>query len=414
MDTKSFAIGMIATVIVGSAGYYAGMQKSKPASAPVIQHTAVTPTNKAPTSMANTLPGAHPTTMPAINVPAVATTKLKFDHFRVGNKNVKAILADGPVMWIGTSGGVIRYDTRDDSHKIFDTNTGLLANGIFHLSKLNGKLVAGTYGGGLSILNEEDNSWKTYNVPQGLADAFVYDVLEMDNGDVWIATWSGANLIRGGDLDDSSKWETFTVKNTNGGLPSDWIYALRKGKNGEVWMATEGGLARYKDGEWNSWNHKDGLGEKYELVKDQSLFKNDPSRVSTHHAKQKEEMGLQNVDIAYNPNYIISILVDHEGTVWTGTWGGGLARYKNGKWRNYTMVDGLPANYVSTLVEDTNGIIWVGTSHGLSRFDGEKFKVYTVADGLFSNSVFSMAFGDDGSTWVGSYGGVTRFYDLPR
>lgn len=29
----------------------------------------------------------------------------KFAHFRVGNRNVKSIYADGGVVWIGTSGG---------------------------------------------------------------------------------------------------------------------------------------------------------------------------------------------------------------------------------------------------------------------------------------------------------------------
>lgn len=48
------------------------------------------------------------------------------------------------------------------------------------------------------------------------------------------------------------------MENTSGGLPNDWVYGLAAGKNGEVWMATEGGLARYMDGKWSNWNHKDG------------------------------------------------------------------------------------------------------------------------------------------------------------
>ena len=31
-----------------------------------------------------------------------------FTHFRVGNRNVKGMLADGNQVWVGTSGGVIR------------------------------------------------------------------------------------------------------------------------------------------------------------------------------------------------------------------------------------------------------------------------------------------------------------------
>ena len=54
----------------------------------------------------------------------------------------------------------------------------------------------------LSILNEAEDGWKTYNIPEGLGDGFIYDALELDNGDIWIATWSGANRVTGGRLDD--------------------------------------------------------------------------------------------------------------------------------------------------------------------------------------------------------------------
>ena len=234
----------------------------------------------------------------------------KFTHFRVGQRNVKQILADGDLMWIGTSGGVIRYNIKTDEYRLFDLRSGLLANGIFHLSKLNGRLVVGTYGGGMAIYDEPNDKWDIYNIPQGLGDAFVYDVLEADNGDIWIATWSGANRIRGGALDERDKWDLYTVENTAGGLPNDWVYGLARGKNGEVWMATEGGLARYHNGQWANWNHASGLGAAYETVKNQIQFTNDPAQYSKHHTRQKTEMGLEKVDIAYNPNYIVALLVD--------------------------------------------------------------------------------------------------------
>ena len=72
--------------------------------------------------------------------------------------------------------------------------------------------------------------------------------METQDGDVWIATWSGANRIRGGKLRDRCKWELHTVENTKGGLPNDWVYGLAEGKNGSVWLATEGGLARFARG----------------------------------------------------------------------------------------------------------------------------------------------------------------------
>jgi ligand-binding sensor domain-containing protein len=144
------------------------------------------------------------------------------------------------------------------------------------------------------------------------------------------------------------------------------------------------------------------------VVKNDIQFKNDPAQYSTHHAKQKEEMGLQNVQTAYNPNYIVSIIVDRAGTVWTGTWGGGLARFDGKAWKNYTVKDGLPGNHVFMLHQDAQGQIWVGTNNGLARMTGDKFVNLSTQDGLFSNYVFSMASSTDGHRWVGSFGGVTH------
>jgi ligand-binding sensor domain-containing protein len=331
-----------------------------------------------------------------------------FTHFRVGNKNVKAIYPDGKVMWVGTSGGVIRYDTDTDQFKLYDARNGLLSNGIFYIGKLDRRIAVGTYGGGLSLLDEGTGQWDSYNVPDGLGDAFVYSVLQSSNGDIWIATWSGANRVRNGALKDRSKWELFTAENTKGGLPNDWVYGLAEGKNGEIWFATEGGLARFQKGVWSNWNHASGLGTPFAKVKNDIQYKNDPSQISSHHAQQKREMGLEGIDVAYNPNYIVSMVVDRDGVVWAGTWGGGLARFDGRRWKNYSVSDGLPGNHIFMLHLDPQGQLWIGTNNGLARLDHGKFHVMTTRDGLFANNIFSMATAQDGSLWIGSFGGVAH------
>lgn len=352
---------------------------------------------------------ANPAPVKSGVAPAAAKSELVYDHFRVGRRNIKAMMADGSLMWVGTSGGVIRYRLSDDKYKLFDNKSGLLSNGVFHLNKVNNEIWVGTYGGGLSVLNQESGAWRNYNVPNGLGDAFVYDTLETSDGDVWIATWSGANRIKDGKLDDIDGWELYTVKNTEGGLPNDWVYGLAEGKNGEIWMATEGGLARFVDGKWSNWNHQSGLGAKYESVKADIKFKEDPSKKSGHHATQKKEQGLENVDIAYNPNYVIALAVDNDGKVWTGTWGAGLSVFDGKTWRTFTKKEGLPGNHVFMLETDSEGNIWIGTNAGLARYDGSRFELFDQKRGLYNDNVFSMAFATDGAVWVGSFGGVARY-----
>ena len=360
------------------------------------------------------MPVQHPP-LPKAGKEAAREGKVEFDksrqfvHYRVGAKNVKRIYADGDTLWVGTSGGLIRYNTQSDEFKLFDVKSGLLSNGVFHVGRLGDRIVLGTYGGGMALMDPRTEAWETYNIPEGLGDAFVYDVLQASNGDVWIATWSGANRVRRGELKIRGRWDLYTVENTRGGLPNDWVYGLAEGRDGVIWMATEGGLARYKDGAWTNWSHAKGLGADYEIVRGDIQYKSDPSKVSQHHAKQKEEMGLQNVDVAYNPNYIVSLVVDRDGVVWAGTWGGGLARFDGTKFTNYTVANGLPGNHVFMLHLDRQGSLWIGTNNGLARRmpDGT-FSVMNTHDGLFADAVFSMDTGADGTLWVGSYGGVAR------
>ena len=407
INYKLAGIALIAMAGVVAGAYTLGKRSGE---------SAVVDAGKAVAAVKGSLPANHPPTAQPAQQGGEAVREGKvtvdptqaFTHFRVGNKNVKAIHAEGKVMWVGTSSGVIRYDTTNDQFKLFDAKNGLLSNGIFHISKLQGRIAVGTYGGGLSLYDEKADKWETFNIPEGLGDAFVYDVLQASNGDVWIATWSGANRIRGGALKDRSKWDLYTVANTKGGLPNDWVYGLAEGRNGDIWLATEGGMARFAGEKWENWNHARGVGAPYEVVKKDIQFKEDPSKQSVHHARQKEEMGLQKIDVAYNPNYIVSLRVDGDGIVWAGTWGGGLARYDGKRWKNYTVADGLPGNHVFMLHIDHKKRLWIGTNNGLAQMKDGKFHVMTTANGLFADNVFSMATTPEGALWVGSFGGVAN------
>ncbi len=411
-STAKNAVLAVAVILALTAAYWLGARSSTGQAPAVGRPPAGGGKAKGPAAPApSAVPAEHPPRHPGQAV-ELRNGGIRFAHFRVGNSNVKALLADGPLLWVGTSGGVIRYDSTRDDHRLFDVRSGLLSNGIFHLSKLGDRLLVGTYGGGLSLFDPATEDWENFNIQHGLADAFVYDVLQLDNGDIWIATWSGANLVRGGRFAERDAWSTFTVQNTAGGLPNDWVYGLARAADGGIWMATEGGLAHYSKGKWRNWKHEDGLGAPYELVREQIKFQRDPAKESSHHARQKVEMGLENVDVAYNPNYIVSLYAAPDGTVWCGTWGGGLARFDGTAWKNFTVADGLPANHVFMLEPGGDGTIWVGTSDGLARFDGNNFDVLTTHEGLFANNVFSLAHGDDGGLWVGSYGGVARLEGL--
>jgi len=415
IDAKGLAIIILVMCIAVLLAYQFGVSQSQnesTAKAPTPSPAAVAKSDDAPMTSAGggAMPANHPPADP--NGPS-------FTHFRVGNRNVKGMVAVKDAVWVGTSGGAIRYDLKTDNYDRYDVSNGsLLSNGVFHVSKVRDNIVVGTYGGGMSVFDTKTKKWKNYNIPDGLADQFVYDIDEDPQGNYWIATWSGVNFVPGGNLEDKKAWKTYTVKNTNGGLPNDWVYGVEVGLNGNIWFATEGGLARFdSNGKWTNWQHKDGLGAPYEKIKDDITYNSDPASASKHHARQKSEQGIgQDIQVGFNPNYIVSMVIDKDGSVWCGTWGGGLSKFDGKSWTTYTTKEGLPGNHVFMLNMGRDGHLWIGTNKGLARFkeNGQGFKVYTTAQGLYADNVFSMAEADDGSLWVGSFGGVARIKNYQK
>mgnify|MGYP000114215588 FL=1 len=307
---------------------------------------------------------------------------------------------------MGTSMGVIKYDTTSiDNYTVYDNRNTLLSNGIFSISiDPKDKVWFGTYGGGLSILAAGE--WVNINTPQGLNDAFVYD-LKFTNTSMWVATWSGVNRVQGDPLIHDS-WASFTAENTNGGLIDNWVYAIEIGENNNIWFGTEGGLSLFNGKQWKNWNHKNGLGASYEIVKHDNRLATDSFKGS-HHSNQV--INLPNTEnVSYRPNYIVSMRLDQSNRLWIGTWGGGLSMFdiETQIFRNYTVKHGLPGNYILAIHEGFDGNLWIGSNKGLSKFDGTTFLNYSQTNGLISDYVFSIEFDNDSFLWIGGHHGMTR------
>lgn len=103
---------------------------------------------------------------------------------------------------------------------------------------------------------------------------------------------------------------------------------------------------------------------------------------------------------------ILSLRAARDGSLWFGTFGGGLTHYKDGRFKTYTTRDGLSNNVVYSIVERADGDLWIGTVGGLNHFQNEKFTVYTVRDGLPHNLVTSIAEDAHGGLWLGTQEGL--------
>lgn len=75
---------------------------------------------------------------------------------------------------------------------------------------------------------------------------------------------------------------------------------------------------------------------------------------------------------------------------------------------------GLPDNYVTSILKDKYGFVWMGTLNGLSRYDGFSHRVYDIKksnSGLLDSNVRHLAEDASGQLWVTTYSGTAYLYD---
>lgn len=71
--------------------------------------------------------------------------------------------------------------------------------------------------------------------------------------------------------------------------------------------------------------------------------------------------------------------------------------------------DGLSKNTISSIIQDTDNFIWIGTSNGLNRFDGVDFKVFkhnpSDSFSIPSNEIQCVFQSQSGDIWIGTQNG---------
>jgi len=259
-------------------------------------------------------------------------------------------------MWAATQEGFVRFDGTE--FFTYDKAASSQIHNNMTLSLLaarDGSLYAATNGGGLVRMQGRHIS--TFETGDGMPTDSAITLFESGNGTLWIGTMKGlASRQANGRIVTVAGTESMTVTT----LAEDW--------SGQLWIGTMHGVATLKDGR---------------------LTRHDTDGLPT--------------------SQILTIKVSRDGSVWIGTRGTGLIRYRSGQIRAYTMADGLPSTSVSAIYEDTHDTMWIGTlDHGVGRFRNEKFDFASDAIGIGNKAVSSFLEDREGNLWIGSTAGLTR------
>lgn len=78
-----------------------------------------------------------------------------------------------------------------------------------------------------------------------------------------------------------------------------------------------------------------------------------------------------------------------------------------------SISEGLVSPMVNAVLQDSYGLIWVGTSNGLQKYDGYKFQTFKNIPGntssLQHNYVWSLLEDANHDIWVGNSKGVSKY-----
>jgi signal transduction histidine kinase/ligand-binding sensor domain-containing protein/DNA-binding response OmpR family regulator len=102
-----------------------------------------------------------------------------------------------------------------------------------------------------------------------------------------------------------------------------------------------------------------------------------------------------------NHNDIRALLTDRrDGSLWIGTYGGGLSHYKDGHFQSFTLEDGLPNLFILALTQLPNSDIWIGTDKGFAVLNGGKIQAFESQDLPITQEIRRISAAPDGSIWL--------------
>ena len=237
-------------------------------------------------------------------------------------------------------------------------------------------------------------------------DVLVWEVCYDAKGLMWVATDHLGVLV----LDEESRqWRQFTnIKGDETSLPDITIKHLYLDQLGRMWLASyKNGVAmclesmtNFKSipiGDINTIT-EDREGYYWIGRNDGGIIKMDPKTLEPVELFTKHSLGVPS-------DIIVGSYTAKDGSLWFGTYEGGILRYKDGLWKNYRTTDpgsALVTNNIWGITEDKWGNIWVGVlGGGVVRIDkntGQQ-RAFT-ADNSKLNTVWTNSISTGSNGWI--------------
>ncbi|MBN2261666.1 MAG: response regulator [Prolixibacteraceae bacterium] len=289
-----------------------------------------------------------------------------------------------------------------------DNNNSLIGNGVYDIfCEPNKRVWVCTYSGGLSYFERNTNNVNVIthqpNNSQSLLNNNVNHIIEDSKGNIWFATNNGISRFN----PKNNTWRSYFNNNEQATV----FFTMHEDTKGQIWAGTflsgvyifdsETGAINshlfakkgsatsitsaydiFEDSDGDIWlGDADGRVLCYNTTSNKfTAFPNAPLKEFEQIEPGKILMacttGLYVVDkitgkhVKILGNYLLNDILVYNHYIWLCTNGEGLVKFdpKSGKTENYTVQNGLPTNFINSIVY-AEGFLWIGTEYGLCRFN---------------------------------------------
>lgn len=316
--------------------------------------------------------------------------------YRPAGNDPWALLEDrSGAVWIGTAAnGLFRYDGSKlrpvpASHTEIKCLT----------EDREGDIWVGTGGGGLDRLRPR--TVELLGTDTGLPFESVRSVCEDVSGAIWVTTQNGL-LARW----QGAAWTTVSEQaDWPGGHPT----CVAADPQGGVWVGThDRGLYHWHDGQCHIWREQDGLASDnvrsllYSSAGDLWVATDSPSRLQRLHQGE-----LRSLNLPSRSRSLRAMAEDIAGNIWVGTAEGQLWRFKGDTVENETLKTSTRPQSIRCLYATPDGSLWIGyAGWGLGRYKAGHCDHITSEQGLYDNYVSQIVADDHGWLWLAGNRGL--------